>query len=316
MPSRVRASQNAPLAKKTKTTGESVFFISPQTRSTLRENAFDYDELVSGSIIKAYVWLDGRPLARIDNDSTIYYYHVDHLGTPQAMTNAAGATVWKADYEPFGKVVVKVGTVQNNLRFPGQYFDRETGLHYNYFRSSYDPGTGRYGEADPIGLAGGLNLYGYANQNPIMFTDPLGLAAMPRPVPRPIPGSPGGTSGATGSDGVPLPGGRDRMERGRERERERDSCPKCDESTLRDIAERKKQWCKIPNQPRACLISDSPSELSRKRYHLDQCIQAREDEIMCKGGDLGHEISVNEYSLSRQFCDVLILNKARSGIIE
>ena len=123
---------------------------------------------------KAYVWLDGRPLARIDNDATIYYYHVDHLGTPQAMTNAAGATVWKADYEPFGKVVVKVGTVQNNLRFPGQYFDRETGLHYNYFRT-YDPGTGRYGEADPIGLEGGMNLYAYVGGNPISRIDPLGL---------------------------------------------------------------------------------------------------------------------------------------------
>ena len=90
---------------------------------------------------KAYVWLDGRPLARIDNDAQIYYYHVDHLGTPQAMTNAAGAVVWKADYEPFGKATVKVAAVENNLRLPGQYYDRETGLHYNYFRD-YDSGDG------------------------------------------------------------------------------------------------------------------------------------------------------------------------------
>jgi hypothetical protein len=66
-------------------------------------------------------------LARIDNDASIYYYHVDHLGTPQAMTNSTGATVWKADYEPFGKATVKVNTVENNLRLPGQYYDRETG---------------------------------------------------------------------------------------------------------------------------------------------------------------------------------------------
>ncbi|KAB2325720.1 RHS repeat protein [Betaproteobacteria bacterium SCN1] len=123
---------------------------------------------------KEYVWLDGRPIARIDNGTAIYYYHVDHLGTPQAMTNQAGTTVWRADYEPFGKANVTTSTVENNLRFPGQYFDRETGLHYNYFRD-YDPTTGRYIEADPIGLDGGMNLYAYVEGNPLIYVDPLGL---------------------------------------------------------------------------------------------------------------------------------------------
>ena len=125
---------------------------------------------------KEYVWLEGRPLARIDYGTVIYYYHVDHLGTPQVMTNTKGLVEWQAGYEPFGKATVKVSTAENNLRLPGQYFDRETGLHYNYFRD-YEPSTGRYIEADPIGLAGGMNVYGYANQNPVMFTDLLGLAA-------------------------------------------------------------------------------------------------------------------------------------------
>ena len=123
---------------------------------------------------KAYVWLEGRPLARIDNDAQIYYYHVDHLGTPQAMTDAAGEVVWKADYEPFGKATVKVAVVENNLRLPGQYYDKETGLHYNYLRD-YDPATGRYVESDPIGLQGGMNLYTYVGGSPVNFTDPLGL---------------------------------------------------------------------------------------------------------------------------------------------
>ena len=125
---------------------------------------------------KVYVWLDGRPLARIDNNAQIYNYHVDHLGTPQAMTNSMGTTVWKANYEPFGKATVSpASTVENNLRLSGQYYDRETGMHYNYFRD-YDPSTGRYVQSDPIGLAGGSNLYLYANAVPTMYTDPLGLA--------------------------------------------------------------------------------------------------------------------------------------------
>lgn len=124
---------------------------------------------------REYVWLNGRPLARIDNGTAIYYYHVDHLGTPQAMTDETGAVKWRADYEPFGKTTVKVANVENNLRLPGQYFDRETGLHYNYFRD-YDPGTGRYVESDPIGLVGGLNTYAYVSTDPVNKFDFYGLA--------------------------------------------------------------------------------------------------------------------------------------------
>lgn len=145
--------------------------------------SFMYDEQgrllyeKTGSNTKEYVWLGDRPLARIDNGTSIYTYHTDRLGTPQAMTNSSGAIVWQADYEPFGKANVAVATVENNLRLPGQYFDRETGLHYNYFRD-YDPTTGRYIEADPIGLEGGVNLYTYVGGDPMGQIDPNGLASI------------------------------------------------------------------------------------------------------------------------------------------
>ena len=66
--------------------------------------------------------------------------------------------------------------MQNNLRFPGQYYNAETGLHYNWNRY-YDPETGRYLSPDPIGLDGGLNLYAYVENDPVNWSDPEGLAA-------------------------------------------------------------------------------------------------------------------------------------------
>jgi RHS repeat-associated protein len=90
------------------------------------------------------------------------------------MTDSSGQVVWSADYKPFGEATVTVSTITNNLRFPGQYFDAETGQHYNYFRD-YNPAIGRYVETDRIGLFGGINLYRYVQQNPIILKDRFGL---------------------------------------------------------------------------------------------------------------------------------------------
>jgi len=102
-----------------------------------------------------------------------YYFHNDHLGTPQALIDKDQNVVWQAEYDPFGKATETVSEVEQNLRSPGQYLDRESGLHYNYFRT-YDPQTGRYTQSDPIGLRGGINTYGYAYQNPVSNFDPDG----------------------------------------------------------------------------------------------------------------------------------------------
>ena len=113
-----------------------------------------------------------------------YYYHNDHLGTPQKMTDTAGVVVWEAAYLPFGKTEVNEDVdgngvfVTSNLRFPGQYFDVETGLHYNWWRY-YDAETGRYWRSDPVGLEGGINLFQYGRNNPINVIDSFGLMAFP-----------------------------------------------------------------------------------------------------------------------------------------
>ena len=117
---------------------------------------------------EVFVAVKGRETA-----SGVYYYHNDHLGTPQMMTDNQANLVWQANYTPFGEANIVVETVTNNIRFPGQYYDEESELHYNYFRD-YDPELGRYTQSDPIGLVGGINTYGYAYQNPVMNYDPDG----------------------------------------------------------------------------------------------------------------------------------------------
>jgi RHS repeat-associated protein len=131
---------------------------------------------LNGIITKEYIYLDSQPLAMITstNGESIFFYHNDHLGTPKVMTDLPGNVVWKANHAPFGKAEIIINTIENNLRFPGQYYDGETGLHYNWHRY-YDPTTGRYLTPDPIGLAGGINPFVYSYNNPVNFTDPLGL---------------------------------------------------------------------------------------------------------------------------------------------
>lgn len=130
-----------------------------------------------------YIWLDSLPLGGVtvsyDGEgaiasSTPFYLHSDHLNTPRLATDQNQQNVWQWQSDAFGGGQAS-GSLALNLRFPGQYFDQESGLHYNYFRD-YDPQTGRYVESDPIGLKGGLNTYAYVQGNPLALSDPDGLS--------------------------------------------------------------------------------------------------------------------------------------------
>jgi RHS repeat-associated protein len=128
---------------------------------------------VTGATLVEYIYIDGQPTA-IVNSGVVNFIHNDHLGTPQQISDAAQSIVWQADYNPFGEATVTTGLITNNLRFPGQYYDAETNLHYN-MRRYYDPAIGRFITSDPIGLGAGFNTYSYVSNNPINFIDPTGL---------------------------------------------------------------------------------------------------------------------------------------------
>lgn len=134
-----------------------------------------------GTPIQETVWLGDMPVA-VMADAKNYFIYADHLNAPRAIADELGKVVWRWDSEAFGTTLANEDPDKNgkafsyNLRFPGQYFDQSTGLHYNGFRD-YDPAIGRYIQSDPIGLNGGLNTYGYVGGNPVSSFDSLGLAA-------------------------------------------------------------------------------------------------------------------------------------------
>ncbi|PIT09033.1 hypothetical protein BGI30_07790 [Snodgrassella alvi] len=110
-------------------------------------------------------------------NASYHYLISDHLGTPQLAINSTGEQSWKINSDAFGNSELDANNqITMNLRFAGQYYDAETGLSYNYFRD-YDAKTGRYIQSDPIGLAGGINTYGYVGGNPLVYSDPTGEIA-------------------------------------------------------------------------------------------------------------------------------------------
>lgn len=130
-----------------------------------------------GRLLRQYLYWNGSPLAVLahgDGGATLTWLLNDHLGTPIAALDEQARVVWRGDADAFGAIAGQEGDFFQPLRFAGQYFDAETGLHDNLLRS-YDPASGRYLEPDPLGLQAGLDPFAYADGNPLVATDPLGL---------------------------------------------------------------------------------------------------------------------------------------------
>lgn len=135
----------------------------------------------NGAVVRQYLYTaSGELLALVyadnNNNKATYFVHNDHLNTPLYLTDTNGDVVWQAERQPFGETVVSYPTsnpVEFPIRLPGQYFDQETGLHYNQQRY-YDPETGLYLRPDPFGIRGGYHTYNYAGQNPLTYVDPEG----------------------------------------------------------------------------------------------------------------------------------------------
>jgi RHS repeat-associated protein len=137
-----------------------------------------------GATNRDYIWLGNLPVALVDNTingsvttSVVSYVTADQNNTPRAVTNSAGTVVWSWAYagNPFGEQQPISGGFVLNLRYPGQYYDAESGTNYNMFRT-YEPAIGRYQESDPLGLRAGMSTYAYVSGNPLNHSDPFGLA--------------------------------------------------------------------------------------------------------------------------------------------
>ncbi|MFT4278899.1 MAG: RHS repeat-associated core domain-containing protein [Rhodopseudomonas sp.] len=134
----------------------------------------------TGTTQREYVWIDDLPLALFADLDTgtpkQWFVHPDHLNRPTKMTDASQTVVWDAYYWPYGEIRSITGSASNNLRFPGQYYLVESGLHYNWHRH-YDPTLGRYTQPDPLDFVDGPSVYEYARSTPNIFVDFNGAAA-------------------------------------------------------------------------------------------------------------------------------------------
>ncbi len=143
----------------------------------------------TGKALREYVGLGNTPVAmftpdaaNVANPPVVYFIQTDHLDTPRIVVDRNDKRRWRWLAEPFGTAAPEtnpdgLGVFTQNLRFPGQYADVESGLFYNYFRD-YDASAGRYSTSDPIGLGGGINTFSYVESDPVNYVDPDRLEKM------------------------------------------------------------------------------------------------------------------------------------------
>lgn len=178
---------------KVKADGSISTFIYNDYGQLLNETQYDVNKQITHTIY--WIWLDSMPIAQItipysngqaqSNNQTIAYIHSDHLNTPRWATNQNQQILWTWNSDAYGNTLANEDPQNTGikttipLRFAGQYFDEETGLHYNYFRT-YNPDLGRYTQSDPIGIDGGWNTFTYVEGNPLSGIDFLGLNSLSR----------------------------------------------------------------------------------------------------------------------------------------
>jgi len=162
--------------------GENLAFEFEEGQECAKHYLYEYESFVP---LAQYLSASTEPAsASTPSDAVrdIAFFNCDRIGTPTEIFDESGQTIWAADYRFWGKLedtdasatTGASGYARNNIRFQGQYYDRESGLNYNRYRY-YDPDTGRYIRQDPIGLFGGINLYLYGPSS-TMWIDPFGLA--------------------------------------------------------------------------------------------------------------------------------------------
>jgi len=157
-------------SRKMSSTGSINYVYAPDGR-LLAESGLSATQ--TGGLDTIYIWLDGQVIGVIRGNK-LNFVHSDHLGRPEILTNTNKAVVWKAQTSSYDSSMVQSNIGQFNIGFPGQYYDTESGLWYNWNRY-YDASLGRYTQSDPIGLAGGLNTYAYVENDPINSIDENGL---------------------------------------------------------------------------------------------------------------------------------------------
>ena len=151
--------------------GQTIHSVHDGDGNRIAEYEFDPVNLTS-TLLREYVWMNGQAVGVIEG-GMLYLVRSDRIGRPVFATNTLGVKGWEAAYLPFGGIHTSTGS-PSNLRFPGQWFQSEGGLHQNWMRD-YDPTTGRYVQGDPLGLVDGASVYGYVRQNPGRYIDPTGL---------------------------------------------------------------------------------------------------------------------------------------------